>query len=250
MPNANAPLRITIWNEFLHEKKKPEVQKIYPDGIHKTIADALGNLLGDRAEIRTATLEEPEHGLTDEVLANTDVLYWWGHAAHADVADEVVAKVHTRVLEGMGLAVLHSGHEAKIFQRLMGTTCGLRWREAGEKERIWFVLPGHPILEGLEGDHLEIEHAEMYGEYFDIPQPDELLTISWFQGGDVCRSGCIFHRGKGKIFYFRPGHETYPIYHMPQIQRVLANAATYLAPKGTEYHSKSRHADPPLSPLL
>ncbi len=243
------PLRITIWNEFIHEREQAEVKEIYPQGIHQTIADALAQQLGEAAQIRTATLDQPDHGLTPDVLAETDVLFWWGHVAHAHVADEVVTRVQARVLEGMGLGVLHSGHEAKIFQRLLGTTGSLRWREAGERERVWYVLPGHPILDGLEGDYLEIEHAEMYGEHFDIPQPDELLTISWFQGGEVFRSGCVFYRGRGKIFYFRPGHETYPIYHMPQVQKILANAALYLQPAGTSYYAKSRHIDPPLEKL-
>jgi trehalose utilization protein len=141
----------------------------------------------------------------------------------------VVDRVYKRVLDGMGLIVLHSGHYSKVFKRLMGTSCSLKWREAGEKERLWVIEPGHPIVEGL-GEYIEIPHVEMYGERFDIPAPDTLVFVSWFQGGEVFRSGCCFHRGSGKIFYFRPGHETFPIYYQPEIRRVLRNAVHWAAP--------------------
>jgi len=224
-------IRVTVWNEFRHERRNERIAKIYPNGMHEAIASYLRSQPG--FEVRTATLDEPEHGLTDEMLANTDVLIWWGHMAHHEVRDEVVDKVHGSVLNGMGLIVLHSAHFSKIFRRLMGTTCNLKWREIGEKERLWVVEPGHPIAEGL-GEYIEIEHAEMYGERFDIPQPDELVFISWFEGGEVFRSGCCFYRGKGKIFYFRPGHETYPIYHHPDVLKVIANAVRWAAPSGIE----------------
>jgi trehalose utilization protein len=219
-------LRVTVWNEFRHEKQHPEVQAIYPQGIHAVIAEGLSEV---GFSVRTATLDEPEHGLPESVLAETDVLTWWGHMAHDEVSDVVVDRVQARVLAGMGLIVLHSGHFSKIFKRLMGTTCNLKWREAGERERIWVVEPGHPIAEGL-GEYFEVPRAEMYGERFDIPAPDELVFMSWFQGGEVFRSGCCWRRGAGKVFYFRPGHETYPIYYQPEIRRVLANAVRWAAP--------------------
>jgi trehalose utilization protein len=222
-------IKVTVWNEGRHEKEHKEVAKVYPNGIHTVIADGLK--AHGFTNVRTATLDEPEHGLTDDVLANTDVLLWWGHMAHVDVSDEIVDKVHARVLEGMGLIVLHSGHFSKIFKRLMGSTCNLKWREEGEKERIWVVESGHPIAQGL-GEYFELENAEMYGERFDIPAPDILVFLSWFEGGEVFRSGCCYHRGLGKIFYFRPGHETYPIYYNETIRKVLANAVSWAAPSG------------------
>jgi trehalose utilization protein len=223
---TNLP-RVTVWNEFRHEKSDPEVLKVYPDGIHEAIARPLR---AAGVSTRVATLDEPEHGLTADVLAQTDVLIWWGHMAHDDVQDDIVNRVQKRVLEdGMGLIVLHSGHFSKIFKRLMGTSCNLKWREAAEKERIWVVEPGHPIAAGLD-EYFEIPHAEMYGERFDIPAPDTLVFVSWFQGGEVFRSGCCFYRGRGKIFYFRPGHETYPIFYQSEVQRVIANAVQWAAP--------------------
>ncbi|MCE5216903.1 ThuA domain-containing protein [bacterium] len=221
------PLRVTIWNEFRHEKADPQIRKLYPRGMHAAIAKYLKAQTDFK--VRTATLDEEEHGLTEKVLAATDVLVWWGHMAHQEVRDEIVERVHQRVLAGMGLVVLHSGHYSKIFRRLMGTTCSLKWREIGERERLWVVSPGHPIVEGI-GECIEIPHAEMYGEHFDIPAPDELVLVSWFEGGEVFRSGCCWNRGKGKVFYFRPGHETYPIYYQEEVLKVIANALRWAAP--------------------
>ncbi len=219
-------IRVTVWNEFRHERNDEHIAKIYPQGIHGAIAAFLEEA---GFATQTATLDDPEHGLTDAVLAETDVLMWWGHQAHDEVEDAIVKKVQARVLEGMGLVVLHSGHFSKIFKTLMGTTCNLKWREVGEKERVWVVEPGHPIAEGL-GEYFEVPQAEMYGEHFDIPAPDTLVFVSWFEGGEVFRSGCCYHRGRGKVFYFRPGHETYPIYHQSEVQRVIINAANWAAP--------------------
>ncbi|MEO1165269.1 MAG: ThuA domain-containing protein [Chloroflexota bacterium] len=219
-------MRVTVWNEFRHEKESDEVKAVYPNGIHKAIADFLTKA---GVDTKTATLDEPEHGLTDAVLDETDVLIWWGHKAHDDVSDTIVDRVQERVLRGMGLVVLHSGHFSKVFKRLMGTTCNLKWREVGEKERIWIVNPAHPIARGL-GEYIEIPEAEMYGEHFDIPEPDALVMVSWFEGGEVFRSGCCYHRGMGRIFYFRPGHETHPIYYQPEVQRVIINSVRWAMP--------------------
>jgi trehalose utilization protein len=232
--------KVTVWNEYRHEKKDDAVAKVYPDGIHEAIAQ---HLRTQGLTVRTATLDEPEHGLTAEVLAQTDVLIWWGHMAHREVQDEVADRVYERVLGGMGLIVLHSAHFSKIFRKLMGTTCNLKWREIGEKERIWVVEPGHPIAKGLE-QCFEVPHAEMYGERFDIPAPDTLVFISWFQGGEVFRSGCCYRRGSGKVFYFRPGHETYPIFYQPQVLQVITNAVHWAAPAGGPEHKFGHHPEP------
>jgi len=236
-----ASTRVTVWNEFLHEKKDEAVAKVYPDGIHKVVAQALASEAD--IEARTATLEEPEHGLTEQVLAETDVLTWWGHMGHNLVADEIVDRVQKRVLEGMGLVVLHSGHFSKIFKRLMGTGCDLKWREAAEKERLWVVDPAHPIADGLP-EYFELPHTEMYGEHFDIPAPDELVLVSWFAGGEVFRSGCCWHRGQGKVFYFRPGHETFDIYYDKTVRRVLVNGVRWAAPTGVAEVKRGHHGDP------
>jgi trehalose utilization protein len=221
-------IRVTVWNEYRHEKTHEEVAKCYPNGIHGAIAEYLSE---QGLDVKTATLDEPQNGLTDEVLDNTDVLTWWGHMAHGDVDDATVAKVKERVLDGkLGLIVLHSGHFSKIFKSLMGTTCNLKWHEIGEKERIWVVEKSHPIAEGLP-DYFELEHEEMYGEHFGIPAPDELVFLGWFESGYVFRSGCCFYRGNGRIFYFQPGHETYPNFYDANVRKVIYNAVRWAAPK-------------------
>ena len=239
----NALPRVTVWNEYRHEHANPVVAGIYPQGIHEAVAAPL-RALG--LDVATATLDEPEHGLSAARLAKTDVLVWWGHKAHGEVADAIVERVHARVLEGMGLVALHSAHFSKIFKALMGTGCDLKWREAGERERLWVVDPTHPIVAGLS-EVITLEHEEMYGEHFDIPPPDELFLLSWFQGGEVFRSGCTWRRGQGRIAYLRPGHETYPTYHDAQIQMLILNAVRWAAPVGAATPLRGNRA--PLEPL-
>lgn len=225
------PMRVTVWGENLHEKRDKLVQELYPEGIHGAVASAVSEHFGQKAIIRIATLDQAEHGLSTEVLHSTDVLTWWGHIGHGEVADEVVGRVRQRVLDGMGLVVLHSGHWSKIFKSLMGTTCNLRWRSVGERELVWTVNPGHEIADGVPPVFV-IDQQEMYGEYFDIPQPDELVFISSFAGGEVFRSGCCFYRGAGRVFYFSPGDQEYPVYHHPVVRRVLANGVRWARRRG------------------
>ena len=241
-------IRVTVWNEYRHEQHNEFIAKLYPHGIHGAIAEGLTEHL--EAEIRFATLDEPEHGLTEDVLDNTDVLIWWSHAAHHEVEDAVAVRVQEKVLDGMGLILLHSTQGAKIFKLLLGTSGALKWRESGEKERVWVIEHGHPIANGF-GEYFEIEKTEMYGEPFDIPAPDTLVFVSWFPGGEVFRSGCCYHRGKGKIFYFRPGHETYPIYYDNNVRRVIANAAQWAQPteKVKDLHIRRVVNSPPLEEI-
>lgn len=237
-------INVTIWNEFLNEKLNEEAKRIYPNGIHQALADGLAD---EGFAIRTATLRDnAEHGLGEEILNSTDVLLWWGHKAHDQVSDEVTARVVKRVQEGMGLIVLHSGHFSKPFKALMGTSCDLKWRVAGEQEIIWSVNPSHPIAEGIDAKIL-LEQEEMYGEFFDIPAPDELVFISNFEGGEVFRTGCTFHRGSGKIFYFRPGHETYPTYYQSDILKVIANSIRWASPTSNKKPIYGRNE--PVRPL-
>ena len=240
-------IRVTIWNEFRHEQKTeskwyPLIHSHYPEGMHKAIGEHLLAMDND-IDVAYATLDMPEHGLTDEVLDNTDVLVWWGHMAHQEVDDAVVEKVCERVLRGMGLIVLHSGHHSKVFKKLMGTTGNLCWREDSEHCRVFNVAPYHPITEGI-GDSFVIDGEETYTEYFDIPKPDDLIFISWWKGGEVFRSGCTFTRGAGKIFYFQPGHETFPTYHNPTVLRVIDNAVHWAKPARMIDELKCPHIRP------
>ncbi len=217
-------IRVTVWGENVHEQKNKVVAQVYPKTMHGTIAEALNREDGITAS--TVTLQDADHGMTAAKLAETDVLIWWGHAAHGEVKDEVVERVAEAVWSGMGAIFLHSAHFSKPFKRLMGAPCNLSWREAGERERIWVTSRQHPIARGLP-DHFELEYEEMYGEPFGVPEPLETVFISWFQGGEVFRSGLTYKRGAGNIFYFRPGHETYPSYHDGNVQKVIANAVRW-----------------------
>lgn len=218
-------IRVTVWNEYYHEQVEDSIRAVYPQGIHACIRQFLQD---DEISVRTATLEMPECGLTQQVLDETDVLIWWGHVRHDEVPDEIVARVQKHIWEGMGLIVLHSGHHSKIFRAMMGTSCNLKWRD-DDRERVWCVKPSHPIAQGVPA-HFELEHEEMYGEHFDIPDPDEIVFMGWFAGGEVFRSGCTFTRGNGRIFYFQPGHEANPVYQNPIVQRIIRNAVVWACP--------------------
>jgi trehalose utilization protein len=219
-------IRVLVWNEFQHEKKKEKVQAIYPDGIHKTIADFLRT---DDIEVKTATLDDENCGITKEILDETDVLIWWGHVAHNRVPDEVAYLIRDAVLEGMGAIFLHSAHHSKPFRYLLGTSCNLCWRESRDSELLWVIEPSHPITKGIDR-YFKLDGEETYGEPFVIPTPDKLLLIGSYSGGEVFRSGCLYERGNGKIFYFQPGHETFPTFKVPEVQTIIKNAVRFVAP--------------------
>lgn len=224
-------IRVLVWNEFRHEKTKENVKAIYPDGMHTVIADFLKD---DDIEVKTAWLDQENCGITKEVLDNTDVLIWWGHMAHGEVPDSVAYLVRDAVLSGMGAIFLHSGHHSKPFRYLLGTSCNLTWRETADSEILWVVEPSHPITRGIDR-YFTLPAEETYGEPFTIPTPDKLLFISNFSGGEVFRSGCLFERTNGKIFYFQPGHETFPTYYDKNVQTVIKNAVRFVAPAYREF---------------
>lgn len=220
------PLRVTMWNEFVHERELPEIRAVYPEGIH----GCLRNFLEKEQDItvRCVTLDMPDQGITQELLDNTDVLIWWSHARQEDITDETVRLVRNAVHSGMGLIALHSAHFSRIMRDLLGTTMTLHWRH-GDREKLWCIDPTHPIAQGVPAC-IDIPEEEMYGECFDIPRPDDIIFIGWFAGGQVFRSGVTFKRGRGKIFYFQPGHEEAPVYQHPDIQRIIINAVRWAAP--------------------
>ena len=219
-------IKVTIYNEYVHEKVNAKVALVYPNGIHGAIADFLQC---DDISVRSVTLDDIETGLTDEVLYDTDVLLWWGHVRHDNVPDEIAVRVRDHVQRGMGFIALHSAHHSKPFKLLMGTTCNLSWREDGDFERIWKINAAHPITQGI-GRYFELAHEETYAEPFGIPEPDELLFIGSYEGGEVFRSGCTYHRENGKIFYFQPGHETFPTFYDENVQTIIKNAVRWAAP--------------------
>ena len=224
-------IRITVWSENVQDRMKElpgydEVIKVHPNGIHNTLADFLK--LDEEFTVRTAVLGDPECGLTEDILNDTDVLLWWAHVAHDKLPDEIAKRVHDHVLKGMGFMPLHSAHLCKPMTSLLGTSCTLKWRD-GDVCRLWCTAPGHPIAAGVP-DYIEIDEEEMYGEFFDIPNPETQVFISWFSGGEVFRSGNCWTRGLGRIFYFQPGHETNYAYHNEHIRRIIKNAVRWCAP--------------------
>lgn len=240
-------LQVLIWNENQHEQIQPEVREIYPEGIHGTLRTMLS---AEDLEISTATLDDENQGITDDRLSRTDVLVWWGHMAHDKVEDRVVECVSRHVNGGMGFVALHSAHHSRVFGRLMGTNCNLAWREAddGERVRVWTIDPSHPIAQGVPG-HVEIAADEMYGEPFNVPKPDDVIFVNWVQGGEVFRSGCTWRRGRGRVFYFSPGHETFPIYHNPEIAKIIGNGIRWAAAPHAHGHDLSNlHRPVPLEP--
>lgn len=214
-------MKVTV---FCEKTIIPEADKVYPEGLGQAIANVFGK------DTNLVIQDYDDGSKLLEVLEETDVLVWWGHCMHGKVSDEVNTAVCDRVRRGMGFIALHSAHLCKPLKTLLGTTCTLQWRESGDNERLWTVMPDHPIAEGV-GAYVDIKKEEMYGEYFDIPTPDELVFIGWFKGGEVFRAGCVFNRGHGKIFYFNPGHETYPTYRNAKIKKIMRNAAKYVCPK-------------------
>ena len=232
-------MKVTVWNENYHEKKKPQILDMYPGGLHGYIASFLKD---DDIEVRAVTLDDEAQGLPDDVLDDTDVLIWWGHIKHKEVEDDLVEKIHTRVLAGMGLICLHSAHNSKIFKKLMGTSCSLKWRDHS-RERIWTIAPAHPIAEGID-ETFVLEDEEMYGEFFDIPTPDDVIFLGWYNSGEVFRSGCTFTRGNGKIFYFQPGHETNPAFRNENVQKIIKNAVRWACPATKGKTLECIHSEP------
>ena len=224
-------INVVIWNEFRHEKVKEKVQVLYPNGLHATIKEFLSS--DEELDITLAALDDPYQGLPDELLEKTDVLVWWGHAAHAEVDDELVKKIQARVYAGMGFVALHSAHHSKPFKAIVGTNGNLSWGR-NQKEVIWNLMPQHPIAAGIP-DHFTIDCEELYCEPFYIPQPDALVFGAWYEDGYIFRAGACFLRGAGKVFYFQPGHESCKSFYNPYVQKIIANGIHWAAPSSLGY---------------
>lgn len=224
-------IHVTIWNEYRHERNDAEAKALYPNGIHAFVGEFLKEC--DDIEVTLAALDDPEQGLPDDVLNNTDVLMWWGHIAHREVKDELVEKIRRRVYGGMGFIAMHSAHNSKPFHKIVGTSGNLTWGEEC-KEIVWNMNGAHPIAAGVP-DHFILDYEEMYGEPFAIPTPDDLVFGAWFETGNIFRCGCTWQRGLGKVFYFQPGHETRPGFYNPHVQRILKNAVHWAAPAEIGY---------------
>lgn len=235
-------INVTIFNEFIHERIEESVKSVYPKGIHIALKEALDS---DEFNVTTITLDDIKNGIDHKLLKSTDVMLWWGHAGHDKVPDEVATAVQHEVLKGMGMVFLHSAHHSKPFKLLMGTSCNLTWREDGDYELVWVCNPAHPIAQGI-GRFIKLEHEETYGEPFAIPEPQELIFIGSFEGGEVFRAGCCYRRENGKIFYFQPGHETFPTFKNPDVIKVIKNAINWAKPTYRVAELECPHVKKPL----
>jgi trehalose utilization protein len=249
--SAGDVVRALVWDE-----NPPHAPKaIYPDSINGAVAEGLRKFGEGRIEARTANLDDHEQGITEAALAVTDVLLWWGHARHGLVNEQTVALVADRVRnQGMGFVALHSAHYSKTFQAVVGGPGHLKggWREMDppEPEEIYVTAPWHPIAKGVTD--FRLEHEEYYGAPFDVPPPLVMVFQSrfpydgrsfptglcWTVGKGIdpdftCGPGQGIGQGEGigRVFYFRPGHETIPTYYDERVQRIITNAVMWCAKK-------------------
>lgn len=249
MSDTNSPVRVLVWDE-----NPPHAPKeIYPNSINGAVAEGLNKLGNGGIVAKTANLDDPEQGVTDAALAETDVLVWWGHMHHGKVTDETAARVVERVHHhGLGFVALHSAHYSKTFKGILNCTGHLKggWRENDppEAEEITVCAPRHPIAKGIED--FTLEHEEMYGAPFDVPPALEVIFQSHFPlDGKTFPSGLVWTVGDGKdvnftsgpgkgvgegfgaarVFYFRPGHETIPTYFHPVVRQVIYNGVLWCA---------------------
>ncbi|MFH1372026.1 MAG: ThuA domain-containing protein [Planctomycetota bacterium] len=218
---------VVVWSEGTAPKN------VYPNDICGAIAEGLKELKD--WDVVEARLSDPNQGLPDELLNRADVLIWWGHKKHNQVRDGLVDKIVSRVKdEGMGFISLHSSHFARPNIKLMGTPCS--WKEyLGDSNTLKITVkdPNHPIARGVED--FTIYHDERYSEPYAVPQPLAVVfegTYTLDNGGtDTSRQGLTWEIGKGRVFYFQPGHETNPVFFDPNIRRIISNAVEWAAPK-------------------
>jgi len=235
---APPKIRVLLWSE------QTEPKDVYPKGINGALADYLRQF--SDIEVKTASLSDPDAGLSEAVLAKTDVLIWFGHRRHAEVPDEAVDRILRHVRErGMGFFGLHSTHYSKVIKRLLNATGSWSsYVNHGKPEQMWVVLPGHPIAKGVSD--FTIPQTEIYTEPFDVPLPEAVIVEGTWESGHRSRDVMTWTIGKGRVVYIRAGHETYPIFFMPQMQRLVSNAVRYAAHRtNAPKNLKRREAGPP-----
>lgn len=216
-------MRVVVWSEGeVHGHEATG----YPEGMPAAIADAVRGI--PEAQVEIASIDDADQGVPDERLRQADVLLWWSHMRHEDLLSATVDRVVSAVEHGLGLVALHSAISSPVFRRLVGTTGGFGGWRHGDREVLWTVDPSHPICRGVEFP-VVMPQQEMYSEPANLPTPDELVFISSFSGGEVFRSGITYRRGVGRIFYFSPGHEEYPVFLHPGVRGILANATSWAA---------------------
>jgi trehalose utilization protein len=226
--------KVVVWSEGT-ANVDPVSKKVYPQDINTAIAEGLAPLEASGWQVVKASLNDPDQGISDELLGSTDVLIWWGHKRHGDVKDDLVNKIAARVRDGhMGFIGTHSCHFAKPFKKLMGTACS--WREYvadGTSAEIIVKEPDHPICKGVKT--FKLPQIERYGEPFAVPTPESVPLEGLYTKPDgktePARMGLCWTVGKGKVFYFTPGHETYNDYYRPEVRQIFVNAVQWAGGK-------------------
>jgi trehalose utilization protein len=226
--NAAGQRRVVVWSEGTAQE-----DKVYPDDINSAIADGLRKRL-EGWTVEIAGLKDPEQGCSQASLDRCDVLIWWGHKKHRDVKDEYVERIVRRVKEeGMGFISVHSSHFAKPNRRLMGTPCSwAAYENDGCKLKIIVKDPSHPLAKGLKD--FTLPQVERYSEPYRVPAPESVPlegTYVYPNGKEEpVRVGLCWTIGKGRMFYFVPGHETYRDFYMDEVNQIMANAVMWAAP--------------------
>lgn len=217
-------MRILIYNEGRDERNKPEVLTIYPKEIGGALSHIVSQIPNSEI-IDILSMYNVKEKLTNNLLESVDLLLYWSHGGNSQFPDELAKLIQDHVLRGMGFVVLHSAIGSKPFKALMGTTCSIHYRH-DDFERMTCCNPLHPIAAGLPL-HIELDKEESYGEYIDVPKPDDIIYLGWFDSGEVCRSVMTWTRGYGKVVFIQPGHETNSSYHNPYIQKLIVNSCIW-----------------------
>ena len=213
------PIRVRIWCEGTAPKS------VYP----RDIDGALGDFLGKRKDlvVSRARLDDADVGLSDGALDATDALIWWGRLRHADLPDSRARAIAARVRAGkLGFIALHASCLSKPFVELMGGPCELGgFREDGRPERVEIKDRDHPIARGVAP--FTIPRTSMFAEPFKVPKPDSIVMMSTFDRGETFRSGMTWTVQKGRVAYFRPGHDGFPVFFHPSVRQVIANSVAW-----------------------
>jgi trehalose utilization protein len=278
------PIRVVIWDE-----RQPAQKSVYPNFLGNHLAEYLRNSergRGARLQVRSVGIDDPEQGLSSDVLDNCDVLVWWGHQRHGEISADTAKGIVRRITSGqLSLIALHSAHWSRPFIEAMNERStrdalksltrrerknvqisyippDMRLMRKDEKLTPWWtktagangttqlqiklpscVFPAvradakpshvrilaknHPIARGVP-ETFDISQTEMYDEPFHVPTPDAVIFEERWDAGERFRGGCLWNLGAGKVFYFRPGHETYPVFKEAAPLRLVENAVRWM----------------------
>ena len=222
---AQKKRRVVVWSEGTAPKN------VYPQDINAAIAEGLKPLKG--WDIVTASINDPDQGLPEDMLNSASVLIWWGHQKHGAVSDALVDRIVKRVRDGgMGFIATHSAHYSKPLKAILGTPCGWKYYiDDGARVDLVVKAPSHPIALGVK--NFTLPHTERYGDPFEVPTPETVVFDGIYTlpngAAENAQQGMVWTVGKGRVFYFQPGHESYPIYFQDEIRHIFRNGVQWCA---------------------